>query len=304
MSRLELFNRGAWRELLGKSAVLPSSSRVEAQKKTGDRNRTQLAESAVQNLPCTWESCRRPDKLWKVRRWHEATLNALRDPEKRPRFPRHPFPRELVYPEPEVEFDLDEFRFARNLRSAKRGRSWGFVRHDCGTFTAVAGPSPRSQGFIRASEQLSRARVPRSIREAVRLERLTALQKPNGGVRGVVAGDIVRSPARHSTVPVRVGDEEWMREHRSRCARIDRVESAHHCDFHRRNKRVRFDFASGHAGWGEAHCSWIGIRHYRSYQCFMGIPQVLCGKMQLATSTPSRRVQVEKRATQFCPCSR
>ena len=30
-------------------------------------------------------------------------------------------PRELVYPELEVEFDLDELRFARNLRSAKRG---------------------------------------------------------------------------------------------------------------------------------------------------------------------------------------
>ena len=48
------------------------------------------------------------------------------------------------------------------------------------------------RSFIRASEQLSRARVPHSIREAVRLGRLTALQKPNGGVRGIVAEDIVR----------------------------------------------------------------------------------------------------------------
>ena len=56
-------------------------------------------------------------------------------------------------------------------------------------------------------------------------------------------------------IPVRVGDDEWMREHRSRSAKFDIVESAHHCDFHRRNKRVRFDVASGHVGWSEAHCS-------------------------------------------------
>ena len=81
------------------------------------------------------------------------------------------------------------------------------------------------KSFIRASEQLSRARVPRSIQEPVWLWRLTAFQKPNGGV-GIVAGGHredngahcvttvdVRSPARHSTVPVRVGDEEWMRAH-------------------------------------------------------------------------------------------
>ena len=72
---------------------------------------------------------------------------------------------------------------------------------------------PDLRSFFRASEQLSRARVPHSIREAVRLGRLTALQKPNGGVRGIVAGDIVRrivartmsqqlmSEVQHATVP-------------------------------------------------------------------------------------------------------
>ena len=122
----------------------------------------------------------------------EATLNALRDPEKRPQFPRHPLPRELVYPEPEVEVDLDEFWFARNLRSAKREAAGG----PSGMTVEHLQPllfHPRDlRSFIRASEQLSRERVPHSIREAVRLGRLKALQKPNGGVRGIVAGDIVR----------------------------------------------------------------------------------------------------------------
>ena len=34
--------------------------------------------------------------------------------------------------------------------------------------------------------------VPHDILEAIRLGRLTALQKPDGGVRGIVVGDIFR----------------------------------------------------------------------------------------------------------------
>ena len=49
-----------------------------------------------------------------------------------------------------------------------------------------------SQLFFQAAELLARAQVPPSIKEAIRLGRLTALRKLDGGVRGIVAGDIVR----------------------------------------------------------------------------------------------------------------
>ena len=39
---------------------------------------------------------------------------------------------------------------------------------------------------------LSVGRVPDAILQAIRLSRLTALQKPDGGVRGIVVGDIIR----------------------------------------------------------------------------------------------------------------
>ena len=48
------------------------------------------------------------------------------------------------------------------------------------------------QAFLHAVEKVSRAHIPRAIQEAIRLGRLTALQKRDGGVRGIVAGDIVR----------------------------------------------------------------------------------------------------------------
>ena len=40
--------------------------------------------------------------------------------------------------------------------------------------------------------KLARAEIPDSIVGAIRLGRLTALQKSSGGVRGIVAGDILR----------------------------------------------------------------------------------------------------------------
>ena len=52
--------------------------------------------------------------------------------------------------------------------------------------------SKDAKQFFQVAELLSRAKVPASVRDAVKLGRLTALRKPDGGVRGIVAGDIVR----------------------------------------------------------------------------------------------------------------
>ena len=40
--------------------------------------------------------------------------------------------------------------------------------------------------------QFARARMPAEVVEAIRLQRITALQKPDGGVRGIVVGDVFR----------------------------------------------------------------------------------------------------------------
>ena len=45
--------------------------------------------------------------------------------------------------------------------------------------------------LFKLGEQLSRAETPPVI-DVIRLGRITALQKPNGGVRGIVVGDIFR----------------------------------------------------------------------------------------------------------------
>ena len=64
----------------------------------------------------------------------ETTLNALRDPSKRPREPQTPVPRELSSPEPRSLFNLEEI--GPNLRSARRG-SRGTIRNG-GTFATAS----------------------------------------------------------------------------------------------------------------------------------------------------------------------
>ena len=46
--------------------------------------------------------------------------------------------------------------------------------------------------FFQISERLARAEVPEAVVNIVRMGRFTALSEPVGGVRGIVAGDVVR----------------------------------------------------------------------------------------------------------------
>ena len=43
-----------------------------------------------------------------------------------------------------------------------------------------------------AASQLARGNIPEEVVRAIRLGRMTALQKPDGGVRGIVVGNVFR----------------------------------------------------------------------------------------------------------------
>ena len=46
--------------------------------------------------------------------------------------------------------------------------------------------------FCQVVELMARASIPEEVLKAIRMGRMIALQKPSGGVRGIVAGDIIR----------------------------------------------------------------------------------------------------------------
>ena len=123
---------------------------------------------------------------------NEETLNMLRDESRTPPRLRDPLPEELLNLVPEDSFQLDEDRFCSNLRSARRG--------------AAGGPSGMTTEHLRPllddvrgmrllsclASNLAVVDVPEVAVQMVRVGRLTALAKPDGGVRGIVAGDVVR----------------------------------------------------------------------------------------------------------------
>ena len=90
------------------------------------------------------------------------------------------------------DFELDETRLAKNLRSAKRGVAGGPSSMTTEYFRPLL-DSPRDTHLLfDVCQSLATAKVPQEVKDAVRLGRMTALSKDDGGVRGIVAGDVIR----------------------------------------------------------------------------------------------------------------
>ena len=120
------------------------------------------------------------------------TLQALRDPSRRPRRAREAISRELLDFEPATSLELDEGLFSKNLRSARRGAAAG----SSGMTTDHSRPlldNVRDLHLLFSiREQLATGKAPQEEVEIGRMGRLTALKKPNGRIRGIVSGEVVR----------------------------------------------------------------------------------------------------------------
>ena len=115
-----------------------------------------------------------------------ATLRALTKRQRRPPVPREPVPEGLATAMPESPFNLDFDRFTSNIRRAKRGAA---------PFRRDNHPSSRmTPVWSRCSvlRFVPQGPVPLDALEGLKLGRITALAKPDGGVRGIVVGDVFR----------------------------------------------------------------------------------------------------------------
>ena len=121
----------------------------------------------------------------------QTTLNALKDPSKRPPVPRDPLPLDIGDFIPAREFEQEEHKFARNLRSSRRGAAAGPSEMTMEHLRPLLDHPPAMHSFFLMA-QSSKALTPRSAVDGLRMGRITALQKPNGGVRGIMAGDAIR----------------------------------------------------------------------------------------------------------------
>ena len=144
----------------------------------------------------------------------------------------------------ESHVDLDFDRFASNIRSAKRGSAPGPIGNDRGA------PPPNSRSGVdltalfRVAVLLSRGQVPPFAVEAVRLGRITALAKPDGGVRGIVVGDVLRRLVA-KTIAQQIGDQVEAVSARSE---NQRGASESHPPHTFRDGRGHHDFVRGWSG--------------------------------------------------------
>ena len=121
-----------------------------------------------------------------------ATLAALTKPEKRPPVPRQPISPHLAQVQPFEQFQLDSDAFLVCLRKSRRGAAAGPSGMISDHLFPVLESEADSQLFAQVGALLATGNVLAPILEGIRLGRMTALKKPDGGVRGIVVGDIVR----------------------------------------------------------------------------------------------------------------
>ena len=93
---------------------------------------------------------------------------------------------------PEIEFQLDEDQFARNLRSARRGAAAGLSGMTTDHLRPILSSHWDLQLLCKMASRFARGEGPEGIAHIIREGRVTALMKPTGSVRGIVTGDVFR----------------------------------------------------------------------------------------------------------------
>ena len=183
------FSRGDWLTLLRQSeSIAEEASRVACRRwrTRVDTLERRAERAAIQVQMGEISSGRLALEGAPLAPGSRATREALSEPVRRPPRAREDLSEEVRVFQPRAQFVLDQDTFLKCLRTAERG--------------AAGGPSGMTIEHIRydssllfhAAEELSRGNMPDEVIRMLRMGRMTVLQKLRGGVRGIVAGDIVR----------------------------------------------------------------------------------------------------------------
>ena len=194
-ARFHAFGRGEWGQLLEASRNCDekaAKSRRRGRRRTGSddvEKRALRAELLVQVGELS--SARQVLEGAALALGTQATLDALNDATRRPPHLRTPLSPEVLEHVPRSEFELDEPTF-KNLRSVRRGAAGGPSGLTAEHLRPLLDDARALPLFFMVAQKLARADVPEAVVDLIRVGRLTSLTKPDGGARGIVAGDVVR----------------------------------------------------------------------------------------------------------------
>ena len=122
----------------------------------------------------------------------EATLQELRDPARRPAQPYQPIPEHVLQFQPASPTNLPAATLLANVRRARKGAAPGPSGLTAETLRLILDEESITNNFVAVATRLAQANIPPAISAALGLGRLVALSKPNGRVRGIVVGDLLR----------------------------------------------------------------------------------------------------------------
>ena len=190
-ARLEAFQRGEWTNLLAHTASQPQQSNQPSQAPAPTpQHRGQRARHLVQLGELS--AARQALTAGPLAPGTVQTLHELQDPQRRPPEPYTPLSQHLLQFAPRRNVHLPAATVLHNLRRSKKGSAPGPSGLTADTLRLLLDDDGSSAQLALVCQHLAQATLPPDIASAVGLGRLVALQKPNGRIRGIVIGDILR----------------------------------------------------------------------------------------------------------------
>ena len=194
--RFQCFHEGRWTQLLAESMVNAQKTHqasIRRRRRQRDHGRLRQFDRALRLVHLgELSAARQALESAEVAPGTLATLRELTNPVRRPPVPRQGLSEDLRHFEPREPFQLDAGEFLVCLRTARRGASAGPSGMTADHLFPVLESDRDSALLVQVASKLARGDVPEEVIDSIRLGRLTALNKPDGGVRGIVVGDIFR----------------------------------------------------------------------------------------------------------------
>ena len=177
----------------------PSSCLFKEQQQVADgnggrRTRSNGGPHVLSNF-ANLGSCLLHDKRWREQQSPSGNSRAeklLKDETRRPRVVRTPIDRSILEAEPEEDLNLDVDALLQNLRTARRGAAAGPSGMTAEHRKPLLADTVCTRLFGEVAGQFARGLMPEEVLQPVKLGRMSALPKPDGGVRGIVVGDVFR----------------------------------------------------------------------------------------------------------------
>ena len=192
--RIARFTEGRWIDLVEESVEVCAVARTVVVRKRRHHTDQDRKVARAERLVMLGElsSAKQVLESGDLAPGNLSTLRALTDPEKRPPVPREPVPRELLSRRPVAPFQLDEDKLALNIRKARRGAAPGPSGMTSEHLFPLLESEDNMGAFVQFAGILARGDIPPLALEVIRRGRMSALRKANGGVRGIVVGDVLR----------------------------------------------------------------------------------------------------------------